>query len=84
MKKYNCRTCQDNRQYILNGWLVNCRACMHAVGNEYGITLNGVLMEKFYTPEEAYRAAFKAYDETDKFYAVVMIDSITKTILEED
>jgi len=47
---------------------------------KYGITLDGVLMEKFDTPEEAYEAAQFAYEQSGLFHGVVICYKHTKTI----
>lgn len=48
----------------------------------YGITLDGILMEKFDTPEEAYEAAQYAYEETGIFHGVTLAHPVAKTINE--
>lgn len=47
---------------------------------KYGITLDGMLMEKFDTPEEAYEAASFGYEETGLFHGVIMVHPLAKTI----
>ena len=49
---------------------------------KYGITLDGVLLEKFDTPEEAYQAGIFAYEETGEFHGVVIVHPLAKTINE--
>jgi hypothetical protein len=49
---------------------------------KYGIYLDGMLMEKFDTPEEAYEAAQFAYEETGLFHEVKFAHPIAKTIHE--
>lgn len=37
---------------------------------KYGIFLNGILLEEFNTPEEAYEAGKFAYEETGEFHEI--------------
>jgi hypothetical protein len=48
----------------------------------YGIYLDGMLMERFETPEEAYEAATFAYEETGLFHEVKWTHPLSKTINE--
>ena len=48
----------------------------------YGITLDGVLLEKFVTPDEAYEAGMHAYEATGEFHGVVMVHPAALTITE--
>jgi len=48
----------------------------------YGIFLDGMLMEKFDTPEEAYEAGQFAYEETGLFHEVRIVSPLRKTINE--
>lgn len=43
---------------------------------EYGIKLNGELMKKFDTPDEAYQSAIEAYVETGEFHEVVNLNPV--------
>lgn len=47
---------------------------------KYAIKLDGFIMEKFDTPDEAYEAAIYAYQETGLFHEVAMVVSWAKTI----
>ena len=49
---------------------------------KYGIYLDGMLLEKFDTPEEAYEAGQYAYEETGEFHEVKLAHSLSKTIEE--
>jgi hypothetical protein len=47
---------------------------------KYGIFLDGLLLEKFDTPEEAYDSAKFAYEETGLFHEVRTVHPLAKTI----
>ncbi|QJI52373.1 hypothetical protein [Psychrobacillus phage Perkons] len=48
----------------------------------YGIYLDGMLMEKYGTPEEAYESAQFAYEESGLFHEVRFTSTVVKTINE--
>lgn len=49
---------------------------------KYGIFLDGMLMEKFDTPDEAYEAGIFAYTETGEFHEIIRVHPLAKTIEE--
>lgn len=46
----------------------------------YAIFMDGMLLEKFETPEEAYQAAIFGYEETGIFHEVKAVGQFAKTI----
>lgn len=46
----------------------------------YGIKIDGLLVETFDTPEEAYEAAQFAYQESGEFHEVVLVVNNAKGI----
>jgi hypothetical protein len=49
---------------------------------QYGLRLDGLLLEKYNTPEEAYENAQFAYEETGLFHEVVLVNPLAKAINE--
>lgn len=49
---------------------------------KYGIYLDGLLMEMFDTPDEAYENAIYAYNASGEFHEVKMTHPLAKTINE--
>lgn len=47
---------------------------------KYGIVLEGLLLEKFETPEEAYDSAQFAYEETGLFHEVIKVHPLAKSV----
>lgn len=47
---------------------------------KYGIYLDGMLMEVFDTPEEAYEAGQFAYEESGLFHEIKLTHPLAKTI----
>jgi hypothetical protein len=46
----------------------------------YGLRLEGLLLEKYDIPDEAYEAAQFAYEETGLFHEVVLVHPLAKAI----
>lgn len=49
---------------------------------KYGIYIDGMLMEKFDTPEEAYEAGIYAFEATGEFHEIKVAHPMAKTINE--
>lgn len=49
---------------------------------KYGVYLDGMLMEKFDTPDEAYAAGTFAYEETGLFHEVKIAHPAAKPVNE--
>lgn len=52
------------------------------INMKYGIKLDGLLLEKFDTPEEAYAAGLFGYEETGLFHEVALVHPDAKAINE--
>jgi hypothetical protein len=46
----------------------------------YGLRLDGLLLEKYDTPEEAYESAQFSYEETGLFHEVVLVHPFAKAL----
>ncbi|GIN67092.1 hypothetical protein J41TS2_25130 [Bacillus sonorensis] len=49
---------------------------------KFGIYLDGILMEKFNSPEEAYDAGRSAFEESGLFHEIRLVHPFEKTIEE--